>query len=81
MSPFDREKFYKRIGVDPEARAKGSDEIEMIQVEEAVCETVSVDEFADKSAIVEIERCRDISEVRRKKPDLRGFDYDAFCRR
>ena len=39
MNSFDREKFYKRLGINQDATK--SDEIEMLEVEPVVCETVS----------------------------------------
>ena len=48
MSAFDRDKFYKRLGINQEEH---QEKIELLEMQEEVCEVMSEDQFADAQEV------------------------------
>ena len=80
MSAFDREKFYKRLGISQEPSEEQKEEIELLEMQEEICEEMSQDQFADAQE-VSLQKQKDLSAMKKPKADMCAFDYEAFCRR
>lgn len=77
LTTFDREKFYKRIGVKID---ESDPEDEVLEMGELSTIEVGGMGLADSEEIT-LEKVVDINALRKPKADMHAFDYEAFCRR
>ena len=79
MSSFDRDKFYKRLGVNPDAENSDKPEADLYMVAEVQTTENGSVEMADKDEIT-LTKSVDLLTAKRK-PDLQSFDYEAFYKK